>query len=406
MVYYFLEKILYCCLLCLLFVSTGLSQNLKKGKNEVFIATGDGLDGYEDILAKKPVTPRNISAKLYLPSTCNKKKFPAVIIQHGLGGPTTPWFSRLAQNLNNNGFIAIVPDSLSSRGIGFRRSMLLSRANRLYDVFATFRFLQKLPCVEKSRIGITGYSFGGSIALDVAESVLAKQLGNGYAFKASLPVYPLCNAHFLKTRSTNTAVHILAGELDDWTPATQCRQVVKKKKAGNWNIKISVFKGAHHGFTHDFPPTKKMDRWHFKECGFNTINERGVETNKKFGMSTEMGWRKMVMTGLRSCARKGVTIGGSPELVNRTLNFTVRFFNQNLKKISILKATFNSLTKDQRKAVQAELLEGGYYNSTVDGLYGKNTEKGLKDYWNANQSSLNLENSVDIKKLFENILTD
>ena len=53
MVYYFLEKILYCCLLCLLFVSTGLSQNLKKGKNEVFIATGDGLDGYEDILAKK-----------------------------------------------------------------------------------------------------------------------------------------------------------------------------------------------------------------------------------------------------------------------------------------------------------------------------------------------------------------
>ena len=73
--YLFLEKILCCCLICLIFVSTGLSQNLKKGKNEVFIATGDGLDGYEDILAKKPVTARNISAKLYLPSTCNKKNF-------------------------------------------------------------------------------------------------------------------------------------------------------------------------------------------------------------------------------------------------------------------------------------------------------------------------------------------
>ena len=60
------------------------------------------------------------------------------------------------------------------------------------------------------------------------------------------------------------------------------------------------------------------------------------------------------------------------------------FFNQNLKKISILKATFNGLTKDQRKAVQAELLEGRYYNSTLDRLYRKNTEKGLKDYWNAN----------------------
>ena len=120
--YLLFEKILYCCLVCLLFVSTGLSQNLKKGKNEVFIATGDGLDGYEYILEKKLVTPRNISAKLYLPSTCNKKKFPAVIIQHGLGGPKTPWFSRLAQNLNNNGFIAIVPDLLSSRGIGFSHS--------------------------------------------------------------------------------------------------------------------------------------------------------------------------------------------------------------------------------------------------------------------------------------------
>ena len=88
--YLFLEKILFCFFISIMFVSTGLSQNLKKGKNEVFIATGDGLDGYENILAKKPVKPRNISAKLYLPSTCNKKKFPAVIIQHGLGGPTTP----------------------------------------------------------------------------------------------------------------------------------------------------------------------------------------------------------------------------------------------------------------------------------------------------------------------------
>ena len=398
-------KKLVCLIISLILIgSVGFSQNLTKGKNEVNIPTGDGLDGYEGILANKSLKKRNISGQLYLPGACKNKKFPAVIIQHGLGGSNTQWYPKLAQYLNKNGIAALVPDSLSSRGLGFRRSMLLSKANRLYDTFASFRYLQKVKCIDSKRVGITGYSLGGTIAIDVVESKLAKKLGNGNVFKASLPVYPSCHANFIKTRPTNTVVHILAAGADDWTPASQCIETVKKKRAKNWNIRITVLKGAHHGFNNDFPPTKKTDRWHFKECGYNVIDEKGVETNKKYGMSTSMGWKNMMMAGVKKCGRRGVTIGGTPQLVNKTLKFTANFFNENLKRVSALKAGFKKLSLDQRKQIQTVLSNAGYYKSTIDGLYGKNTEKGLKSYNQKILGGLNLEKSDAVNQLIQKIL--
>ena len=45
-----------------------------------------------------------------------------------------------------------------------------------------------------------------------------------------------------------------------------------------------------------------------------------------------------------------------------------------------LKTTFIKLTKNQRKKIQQNLLDLGFYNSSVDGLYGKGTFLALSDY--------------------------
>ena len=85
-------------------------------------------------------------------------------------------------------------------------------------------------------------------------------------------------------------------------------------------------------------------------------------------MSTSMGWKNMMMAGVKKCGRRGVTIGGTPQLVNKTLKFTANFFNENLKRVSALKTGFKKLSLDQRKQIQTVLSNAGYYKSTIDGL--------------------------------------
>ncbi len=46
----------------------------------------------------------------------------------------------------------------------------------------------------------------------------------------------------------------------------------------------------------------------------------------------------------------------------------------------VLKATFNSIAKDYRKAIQQILKEDGKYNSTIDGLWSRNTFVGIAEF--------------------------
>jgi len=311
-------------------VERNSQSKFKIGENSVNIISGKFLESYNDILSDKIPEKKMITGKLYLPNSCSSKKLPAVIIQHGSGHPKKSWYKKLSKVLNENGIIALVPDSMTSRGItgtGGDQSQL-SKATRLYDTFSAFRFLQDIECVDPSRIGITGYSFGGIIARDSVEKRLADKLGNGFVYKASLPVYPSCQTNFKNTSPTNTKVHLLLAELDDFTPASYCIEDSKIKKSKGWNIDVTVFEGAHHGFNNDWRPKYFPNSWTFKNCGFITTDNDGHENYKNF--STRMGWKKLIRHVVKECAKKGVTIGGSKELSKKTLDFTVQFFKENL----------------------------------------------------------------------------
>jgi len=133
----------------------------KSGKTTVSIKSGDGLSGYQDIMAAKTPKPITISADLYVPKACGSEKMAAVIIQHGSGSPENPWYPKLAKELNKNGIIAIVPNSFKARGLSAtgKDQSKLSKATRLFDTFSTFKYLRGLSCVDPNRVGLTAYSF-------------------------------------------------------------------------------------------------------------------------------------------------------------------------------------------------------------------------------------------------------
>ena len=46
-------------------------------------------------------------------------------------------------------------------------------------------------------------------------------------------------------------IHILIGELDDWTPALACEELVDMVEETKSNINVTVYENSHHGFDSD-----------------------------------------------------------------------------------------------------------------------------------------------------------
>ena len=329
------KNLLFLCgfFLTLLISNASYSKTLTKGVNNVAILSGDKLQGYQDIISNKKPKKITIDGKLYLPDNCENEKLPAVIIQHGSGDPQSNFYADTAKALNSKGIIALVPDSFAKRGISAtgKNQGQLSKATRVYDTFSAFRFLRTLNCVDPNRVGVTGYSFGGIVSIDSVESKLASKLGDGFVYKASLPVYPSCQNTFKNTESTKTKVHILAASLDDYTPVSYCVDSVKLKKTKGWDIDITILDGAHHGFNNSFPPKKNPKSWTFGDCGKIYTDDAGYEFSPKNNVSAKDGWKKYIRTMAKSCGRKGVTVGGSPDFVKKQSTSQLTFLQKIFK---------------------------------------------------------------------------
>ena len=76
---------------------------------------------------------------------------------------------------------------------------------------------------------------------------------------------------------------------------------------------------------------------------------------------------------------------------------------RNIQSETLLKQHFTQLNLEVRKKIQKSLFEKGYYNSTIDGLYGKLTERALRKYNKKHRANLDLENTVNVSSLIEEL---
>ena len=304
--------------------------------SEIAYESVDGIDSYADIMEGKSFESITLTARLALPAQCSEpgQKVPAVIIQHGSGAPAHRWYQELSEALARAGIAALVPDSFTARRLGStaRDQTPLSKANRVYDAFAAFRTLAAMPCIDPDRIGVTGYSFGGIVSRDVVESAMAERLGAGRVFKASLPVYPSCQSQWDESRPTNTRVHFLLAERDDYTPASYCIEHVPHLEAAGWNVSYSVYRGAHHGFISDRRAGRDREAWTFKGCGITRVTKEGYEVTEKYGIDVgkTMTWGEYIRKAARACGKRGVTVGSDKKTRASAMQFTVEFFSENL----------------------------------------------------------------------------
>lgn len=280
------------------------------------------------------IRPRKISGYLTLPP--GDGPFAAVIIYHGHYHPDDlkPWFNKLVPRLLEQGIATFVIDSFTGRKItntAFFEARL-SRAARLTDVFQALNMLAKLDEIDEERIGISGYSVGGSTAMLAADRRLNEtSLARGRSFAALLPVYPNCQIRFRNHELTGAPMLLLVAEDDDYSASTFCEEYVEEVSSIGHAVNIKKYDNIQHGWINDKASTDCEDCMTFKDCGLMYIEDDGHESALNGKVTTLFGWREYVETVYRDCGTIGVIFRSNLEAQQDTLDTTVTFFTENLR---------------------------------------------------------------------------
>jgi dienelactone hydrolase len=263
----------------------------------VWFSTVGSLDRSVDFRLT-PGDPVVLSGDLGFPAGAGP--FPAVVLMHGCGGLGNAEQGWIAP-LRDGGYATFVVDSFGGRGLRevCSDARRLSAFQRIPDAYGALRILATHPRVDASRIALMGFSHGGILTLGAATAWAKRHYAppGRPAFRAFVPFYPYCNASFPEVLEISAPLRIHTGELDDWTPAAPCRELVTALKSAGQDAEITVYPGAHHSFDNvGRPVTYLANVDNGATCRPRAASIVGPLLN---------------LTELLGCLKKGATIGWS-----------------------------------------------------------------------------------------------
>lgn len=186
-----------------------------------------------------------IVGELYRPS--GNGPFAAIVQLHGCDGRGSRQSEdAVGARYVGLGYALLIVDSFGPRGISQRCNFESGRVpDRLMDAYGALLYLAALPFIDLRRISLVGYSQGAEVALS------AVQLGGIEAqfsvrFRSAIAYYPTC-PRSLAAVAAPTLIQI--GELDDWTPAHACQEMMDHRSGEGAPMRLIVYPGAYHAFT-------------------------------------------------------------------------------------------------------------------------------------------------------------
>lgn len=195
-----------------------------------------------------------INARLTVPTGTGL--FPVVVVLQACGGlddnVTVDW----PQFLGDKGYATLIPDILGSRGVKNACDQNpISLDERMRDVYGAIAFAANHPQLDRERIHILGFSWGGTHVLEALLERRTTQFlkSESARVRSGIAIYPGCSgiAKAVTERNVSPSFYapalIIGAQLDDWTPVELCRLVVTRQKQPP-KVRLEVVLQAHHGF--------------------------------------------------------------------------------------------------------------------------------------------------------------
>jgi dienelactone hydrolase len=191
---------------------------------------------------------------------------PAMVLLHGCGGfldrrgQLAERYTEMAARLNALGVHVLITDSLGPRGerelctqrTGTRR---ITQAQRRLDALGALVWLAARPGVDRQRLGLLGWSNGGSTVLAATNRRHAQVATASVQPSLAVAFYPGCEAELARGYEPSVPLLMLLGEADDWTPAAPCKALATAAPGVQWQ----AFEGAYHGFDGTGPVRLRKD---------------------------------------------------------------------------------------------------------------------------------------------------
>ena len=199
--------------------------------------------------------PLTIKAQVVLPANRGDDKIPAMIIVHGSGGVREAREFAYVREFNALGVAGIVIDSFTARGIKstVRDQSPVSSYDMVVDAVSTLKAVAMRPEIDPARIGIIGFSKGGTVTIKAAlRHYMAPLTGDDAKFALLIAMYPWCGDLPLDFHTAgNVQLHMLLGERDTYAGTESCKEFGKRYADAGGNVALKVYAGAQHDW--DFP---------------------------------------------------------------------------------------------------------------------------------------------------------
>ena len=198
---------------------------------------------------------------------------PAVVLLHGCSGAGTAAnpgalasrYTAMAATLAALKVHALVLDSFSARGetqictqrVGTRK---ITQEQRRRDALGALQWLAAQPGVDATKLGLLGWSNGGSTVLAATNARHAEVASAPVKPSLALAYYPGCEADLARGYTPTAPLLMLLGEADDWTPAAPCKALAAAATESTVpKPQWQAYAGAHHGFDGTAPVRLRAD---------------------------------------------------------------------------------------------------------------------------------------------------
>lgn len=182
-------------------------------------------------------------------------RIPAMVLMHGSGGVERS-MAQWVETFNDMGVATFVVNVFEPRGIKrtVENQALVPPSADLMDAFQALMLLARHPHIDPKRIGVMGFSRGGTVAFQAAvEPLLRAVVKSDAQFALHIPVYAGCNQVYWSPRITKAPLLNLVGALDDYSTAAPCEQLARRYADAGAPVRTIQYAGAHHSWDATYP---------------------------------------------------------------------------------------------------------------------------------------------------------
>ncbi len=253
---------------------------------------------------------------------------PAIIILHGSGGITDGREFTYANWFAENGVAGFVVDYYEPRGVTddtpyVMKTMAATEVDIITDAYAGLKLLGTHPAIDKNRIGVTGYSYGGM----ATRYTLDKRIKNIMApdvppFALHMDIYGPCHQNTGSWETTGAPYLAVYGTADNSVDPVKCEAVQEKLRAGGSEVEAMKIDGAGHAWENTATKSE-FGGAYIRGCEFSWHPETGVflvdGKAGRFQPEPDMNREERAFVRSRlgelvgTCIGQGYTVGNDPE---------------------------------------------------------------------------------------------